>query len=669
MTNADLKKRMQDLARTLDEHIHRYYTLNQPIIADAEYDALFKELVTLEEKHPALKLPDSPTQRVGAKAESQLPAVTHTVRMMSLDNTYSIDELREWDKRVKKGLEGQPYQLTVELKIDGVSCALTYEQGVLTLAATRGDGYVGENVTHNVRTIHAVPLRLKGKCPAVLEVRGEVYMDKGDFAALNKERQNNGDVLFANPRNSAAGALKLLDSRLTAARKLKFFVHSYGRVEGAAPFASQSAFLKAAGQYGLPVNSFNRVCRTFDEVVNVCGEFAERRTSLPYEVDGVVIKVDDLRQQAQLGETQKSPRWAVAYKFPASQATTTVNDIVVQVGRTGVLTPVAELEPVPCAGVIIARATLHNFDEIKRLNVAVGDRVLVERAGDVIPKIVKVVTKNSKAVPFQIPKQCPSCGGTISKVNDEEVAYRCTNPNCSHQTAQALMHFASRGAMDIEGLGESAIQQLFERGLVRDISDIYELKKEMLLTLDLFADKKADNLLAAIEGSKKKPLSRLLFGLGIANTGQKASQVLAAHFGTMDALMAADADALMNIRDIGPVSAQAIIDFFHSKRAVRLIARLERAGVNMTEPRRSTGNGFLKGKKFVFTGEMDSFSRTEAGKMVQDQGGEVVGSVSKATDYVVAGKSPGSKFTKAQEIGITILDEQQFKDMMGRANG
>lgn len=657
------KARIAELVRTLNTHNYRYYTLSQPTVSDAEYDALMRELVELEAQYPKFKSEDSPSSRVGAKADAALPTVTHKVKMLSLDNTYSVEELRQWDARVRKGLGTDKYELTVELKIDGVSCAVIYQKGVLAQGATRGDGTVGEDVTPNVRTIRPLPLRLEGKAPDVLEVRGEVYFDKAEFAAINRERKKNEEALFANPRNAASGTLKLLDSRITAERKLKFFVHSFGRIEGGKHYKSQWDFLQAAKSFGLPVNPSAKVCRNIDEAIKACDAFLKQREALDYDVDGVVIKVNDLKQQDQLGTVLKSPRWAVAYKFPAYQATTDIKDIVVQVGRTGVITPVAELEPVACAGVTIARATLHNFDEIKRLGVNAGDRVLLERAGDVIPKIVKVVEKRSKGV-FTIPKACPSCGEKIVKEQEEEVAYRCVNPSCPEQIARGLGHFASRTAMDIEGLGDAAVDQLLDKGLVKDLAGIYYLTKKDLLGLELFADKKADNLLKAIEASKEKPLSKFLYALGIANIGEKAAGMLAARFGTLDALMAADAQALENIDDVGPVMAASVVSFFKGSRQQRLMARFKEAGLRLSEPKTVKGDR-LQGKKFVFTGDLGGWTRQEAEAEVAAQGGQATGSVSKATDFVVVGDKPGSKFAKAKQLGITILDEEAFNAMIG----
>jgi DNA ligase (NAD+) len=583
--------------------------------------------------------------------------------MLSLDNTYSLDELKQWYERVVKGLNGQKPALTAELKIDGLSCALTYRKGELVLAATRGDGSTGEDVTHNAKTIRDIPLSLKGKFPDSLEVRGEVYMDKKDFNILNQQRKDNGEVLFANPRNAAAGSLKLLDARLTAQRRLKFFVHSPGLLEKNNAPSTQWKFLEQARSYGFIINSHNRLCRNLDEVIAFCEEYAGRREEIGFDVDGIVIKVNDLSQQEELGFTFKSPRWAVAFKFPAYQATTVIKEIIVQVGRTGVLTPVAELEPVACAGVMISRATLHNFDEIKRLDVNAGDRVLLERAGDVIPKIVKVLEKHSSSE-FVIPKSCPSCHGKIQKEKEDDVAYRCLNPSCPKQLERLLVHFASRGAMDIEGLGGSVVNQLLEKGLVHDLADIYSLTKEQLLGLELFADKKADNLLKAIIDSKSKPLSKFLYGLGIANIGIKAAVNLAGHFGSLDAIINTSAQDLQAIDEVGPVMAESVVEYFKQPQVKKLLVKFKAAGLNFLEPRRRLSGNRLEGKKFVFTGELLGINREEAGQWVQDQGGRVIAAVSKGLDYLVVGENPGSKLSKAKELGVKILNQKDFEGMI-----
>jgi DNA ligase (NAD+) len=663
MNQTQAKKEIQALTKTIEGHNHRYYALNDPVVSDEEYDRLLKRLFELEAAFPALRSPSSPTQRVGAKVQGSLPTIKHKMPMLSLDNTYSLEELKQWYERAAKGLNGIKPSLVAELKIDGLSCALNYKNGRLDFAATRGDGETGEDVTHNAKTIQDIPLVLEGKAAASLEVRGEVYMEKKNFNELNQQRKNNGEVLFANPRNAAAGALKLLDSSLAKKRRLRFFAHSPGLPAKANAPLTQWEFLEQIKKYGFAVNSHNRLCHTFEEVVAFCQKCASEREDIKYDVDGVVIKVNDFKQQAKLGFTLKSPRWAVAFKFPAYQATTVIKEIIVQVGRTGVLTPVAELEPVACAGVMISRATLHNFDEIRRLGVNAGDRVLLERAGDVIPKIVKVLEKHSKAE-FVIPKVCPSCGGKIQKEKEEDVAYRCLNPSCPKQLERLLVHFVSRKAMDIEGLGESVVQELLEKKLVSDLAGIYFLKKEQLLDLDLFADKKAENLLKAITHSKSRPLSKFLYGLGIANIGIKAAVNLAVHFGSLDAIINASVLQLQAIDEVGPVMAQSVGEYFKQPQVKKLLAKFKDAGLNISEPKRQLSGNRLEGKKFVFTGELAGITREEAGQKVQDQGGKVVNSVSKSLDYLVAGENPGSKLSQAKQWGVKILNQKDFEEMV-----
>ncbi len=661
------EREIERLSRLIEKFNEQYYVHNSPTVSDAEYDQLLKQLIELEEKFPKFKSPFSPTRRIGASIPATVKTVTHKAKMYSLDNTYSFEELAEWQERVFKGLGEKSVEYAIELKMDGVSAALIYEKGEFVLGATRGDGTIGEDVTHNLRTIRSIPLKFKDvkNIPEVLEVRGEVYMDHADFDRLNQERKKNGEEVFVNPRNSTGGSLKLLDSRLAAKRKLKFFVHSFGRLEGGRAYTTHSEFLDHARNLGLPVNPNNRVCVSLEEVKKYCRQFQEKRDALPYDVDGVVIKVNSLAQQNALGFTLKSPRWAVAYKFPAYQATTVVCDIKVQVGRTGVLTPVAELEPVPCGGVTISRATLHNFDEIKRLGVKIGDRVLVERAGDVIPKIVKVVVAaKGKSKVFEVPSQCPSCRGKVVKDKDDDVAYRCINPSCPQQMERALAHFAFREAMDIDGLGESAVKQLLDKKLVKDLAGIYTLTKEDLLGLELFKDKKADNLLAAIERSKKQPLSRFLFGLGIMNIGIKAASLLAKNFGTIDRLMNTSQEEMKAIRDIGSVMSESVVNFFAQPSAKRLIERFKKAGLALRQEKFEAADARFAGKKFVFTGELSGMSREEAGELVKKFGAEVVSSVSAKTDYVVAGENPGSKFIKAQKLGVKILNQKQFEEMI-----
>src|SRR3989339_1209843 len=511
MNKEEAKKRIQYLSDELNNHNHKYYVLSQPSISDKEYDDLLKELIDLESSFPEFLDINSPSQRVGSKLPSSADTVIHRAKMYSLDNTYSVDELKAWDQRVLKGLNAKICEYTVELKIDGISASLTYENGGFILGATRGDGASGENVTNNLRTVRSIPLKLKKKrpalLPAVLDVRGEVYMNRKDFDSLNKNRKKEGQDIFANPRNATSGSVKLLDSRVTSQRKLNYFIHSYGVIEGGPECNSQWEFFKLAKDWGFSVQDTSRLCKNIDEVIKYCIEFQQKRDGLPYEVDGVVIKVNSFLGQQKLGETLKSPRWAVAYKFPAFQATTRVDKIVVQVGRTGTLTPVAELEPVECAGVVISRATLHNFDEVERLDVKIGDTVLIERAGEVIPKIIKVIeTKRTGGErKIKIPEKCPVCGQPIVKVKEEDVAWRCINPSCPAHLENGLVHFAKREAMDIEGLGEAAVVQLISKKMVSDFADIYYLKKDDLLKLELFKDKKAQNLLDAIAKSKTRP--------------------------------------------------------------------------------------------------------------------------------------------------------------------
>ena len=665
----EVKKRIEGLSDELRGHNHKYYVLSQPSISDKEYDDLLKELIELEISFPEYLDINSPSQRIGSKLPSGSETVAHRIKMFSLDNTYSVDELKAWDQRVRKGLNEEICEYTVELKIDGISAALTYKFGEFVLGASRGDGTSGENITNNLRTVRSIPLKLNNKkskvLPEVLDVRGEVYMNRKDFEALNENRKKDGQDIFANPRNATSGSVKLLDSRITAERNLNFFIHSYGAIEGGPECDSQWEFLSLAKNWGFSVQDTSKLCKSIDEVIEYCLDFQEKRDSLPYEVDGVVVKVNSLLSQQKLGETLKSPRWAVSYKFPAFQATTRVEKIVVQVGRTGVLTPVADLEPVECAGVMISRATLHNFDEVERLQIKQGDRVLIERAGDVIPKIIKVVESNeesSKEV-FKAPVKCPECGSKIVRQKDN-VALKCLNPSCSKQLERSMLHFASRGAMDIEGMGEAVVAQLLEESKLEDIADIYFLKREDLLSLELFKDKRADNLIDAIAKSKEQPFSKLLYGFGIANIGEKAASTLAEHFVDIDSLIKADMSDLETIHEIGCVMAESVVDYFHRNSVKRTIDKLKKAGLKMVEPKKKQGLKIFENKKFVFTGEFKTFTRSSAGSLVKEMGGSVVSSVSKNTDFIVIGESPGSKYKKAMELNIKIIDEKQFREML-----
>jgi len=666
----DARKEIERLREKIRHHDYRYYVLDDPEIADGEYDSLMAELKDSEARHPDLVTPDSPTQRVGGAPAQGFAVVRHRRKMLSLDNTYTFGEVRAWAQRVKKALGAEEkISYVVEMKLDGVSVNLTYEEGRLVRGALRGDGESGEDVTTNLRTIRAIPLTLRAAAPAgLIEIRGEIFMSLADFDRINKERGEAGGPLFANPRNATAGTLKTLDPRIVAGRSLLFYGHSLGDVAHDT-FLTHDAYLKQLKEWGVPVNPETRVCADIEEAIVRCQEGQDQRSRLGYEVDGMVIKVDDRSQQQRLGRTLKSPRWAIAYKFPAHQATTVVENILVSVGRTGVLTPVAELQEVACAGVVIRNATLHNFEEMERLGIKIGDRVIIERAGDVIPKVVKVVAsaRTGREKAFGVPRACPVCGSRIEKEKEEEVAYRCVNPLCPAQLERRAVHFASRAAMDIEGMGEAVVAQLVARGMIKDVGDIYRLTRDDLLKLDLVKDKKADQLMKGIRASKKRPLSRLIFALGIRHVGEKAAFVLAEEFRTMDKLGAASPEEMATVREIGGVMAQSLHGFFHHKDGRRLIEKLRDSGVNMRQPQRRGAASVLAGKTFVFTGELEGLPRARAEAMVRGAGGAVVSSVSRKTSFVVAGKDPGSKYDKAKKLGVPILDKTDFVKMMGGA--
>ncbi len=660
------KKRIEKLRDEIRHHDYLYYALNQPELSDKEYDGLYRELKDTERRYPQFITPDSPTQRVSGEVLKEFKTVRHRMRMFSLDNTYSYDELSEWNERVFKNSGREKAEFVAELKIDGASASLTYENGLFVQGATRGDGEIGEDITLNIKTIRSVPLRLKdNKCfplPRILEVRGEVYMERNDFELLNKEREKKGEVLFANPRNAAAGSLKLLDPSITAQRKLNCFIHSLGTMAGGRKPATQWEFLDFAKGLGFRVIPVNKLCKDIDEAISYCSEWEKKKEKLNYDIDGMVIKVNSFAQQNKLGFTLRSPRWATAYKFPARQATTEVLAIKLNVGRTGVITPTAELKPVECGGVVIRNATLHNFDEIRRLNIRAGDRVLIERAGEVIPKVVKVVQSRGTQ-PAEIPSACPVCSGKVVREKEEDVAYRCINPSCPAQLERKVIHFASRTAMDIEGLGEAVAEQLVSKKMICDLADIYFLKKDALLGLELFAEKKADNLRAAIEASKTKGFAKFLFGLGIRHVGEKAAFVLAERFRNIDNLMRASEEALMDIYEIGPVMAESVVAFFRQRTSKELIKKFRKAGLTLSE-KVKIGPRILKGKKFVFTGELSEFSRQQAEEIVRDLGAQASSSVSKNTDFVIAGKNPGSKFAKAKALGVKVIDEGEFKKLV-----
>jgi DNA ligase (NAD+) len=659
-----IKNKIEKLKNSLRKHDYLYYVLSQPIVADKEYDDLMRQLIVLENKYPQYRADDSPSQRLSSGISTGFKTVRHNAEMFSLDNTYSIDELKSWDQRVRKGLgDHTVYEYVAELKFDGVSINLTYVNGKLAIGATRGDGQAGEDVTANIKTIHAIPLVFLPKLvPNFIEVRGEVYIDKQDFLKINEERLDAGDDLFANPRNATSGSLKLLDSNLVAKRRLNFFAHSLGTYRGQA-ISTQWDFLARLKDWGMRLNSNSALCQNIEEVIDYCNHWQNKRDELTYEIDGIVVKLNSFSQQKELGFTAKSPRWAVAYKFAARQATTEVLGISVNVGRTGVITPTAQLEPVECSGVMISNATLHNFDEIERLGLRKNDRVLIERAGDVIPKIVKVVEQKGKQ-PYKKPEKCPACGEKIVKEKAQDVAYRCINSDCPAQLERALLHFSSRDALDIEGLGEAVITQLVKLKLLKSLADIYKLKINNLLTLELFKEKKANNLLVAIQKSKGQSLARLIFALGIRHVGQKAAYTLAMEFGSMDKLMQAKRQDLMCIPEIGEVMADSMVNYFALSQTKQLIRQLKNAQVNMYQEISQVKTNALTGKTIVFTGQLKEFSRSQAETLVRQFRGIPTSAVSSKTDFLVAGESAGTKFNKAQGLGVKIISEGEFMEMI-----
>lgn len=668
------EKRIAELRRSIWHHRRRYFVDDDPGISDSEYDALERELIELEKAYPALATADSPTRRVGAQPLEVLPTVRHSVPMLSLDNATSLEELREWHGRLGRVLgeeEARTAGFCCELKIDGVSISLVYEGGLLTRAVTRGDGYQGEEVTANARTIRGLLVRLP-KPVEFLEVRGEVFFPLDEFAKINRKRELSGEPPFANPRNAAAGTLRLLDPRLAAERRLDLFVWQVVEVRGERMPPTHFESLQLAKGLGLKVNPHVRRARNLEEVEVYCRDVQEKRDTLDYEVDGCVVKVDPLTLQRQAGQTARAPRWAVAYKFPARQATTTVREIHIQVGRTGALTPVAILEPVPLAGTTISRCTLHNEEEIRRKDVRVGDRVLIERGGDVIPKIVKVITeaRPPDAVRFEWPTICPVCGGGLFK-EEEEVISRCTNVACSARLREALLHFASRRAMDIEGLGEALVDQLVEKKMVEDFASLYRLEHHELASLERMGDKSARNLLDQIEKSKENDLSRVIYALGIRFVGEKTAELLADAFPRIEDLMAAGGNELQRVPEVGPRVAAAILQFFGQDRNREVIRRLREAGVRMEHVARArpAADRIFAGKTFVLTGILPTMSREEATRAITSLGGKVATSVSKKTSYLLAGADPGSKLAKAQELGVPILDQAAFEQIISRSGG
>jgi DNA ligase (NAD+) len=658
----DIKTQIQRLREQIRRHDTLYYVQNAPEITDSQYDKLFAELKALESDHPEMVTPDSPTQRVSEVPIAGFAQVTHTIPMLSIDNTYNADELREFDKRIRKGLETDDYDYVIELKIDGLAVSLHYEHGHLITAATRGDGRVGDDVTANIRTIRAIPLELiaADSAPAALEVRGEVYMPKKAFAELNRQKIEAGEPEFANPRNAAAGSLKLLDSRTTATRKLAFFAYFLGKVSK--PLAKTHwDSLQKLREMGLPTNPHTAKVKTIEEVITFCNHWADKKDKLDYAIDGMVIKLNRCDQQDALGMTGRSPRWCIAYKFPAEQAETVVESIEVQVGKTGTLTPVANLKPVKLAGTTVKRATLHNFEQIEKLDVRCGDTVVIEKAGEIIPQVVAVISKQRnlfESKPFDIPTQCPSCGGMVKK-DDNGVFIRCVNENCQAKLKERLIYFVGKGQMDIENLGPALIDQLVGSGLVKTFADIYRLTFAQLTQLERMGDKSAANVLDSIEKSKTQPLWRLIAGLGIRNVGGQSAQILADEFGSMETLMNAGLERLESIDQIGPVVAQSIYDHLHDPQNISAITDLFAAGVHPAPPKQKASSR-LEGLTIVVTGTLTQFSRQQIEQIIKDHGGKTSGSVSKKTAFVLAGENAGSKLHKARELGVDVIDENEF---------
>jgi DNA ligase (NAD+) len=662
------EQRVKELKSLLTQYGYEYYVLDKPSVPDAEYDRLMQELLALEEEFPQLKTADSPSQRVGGAVLEQFEKVEHRIPMLSLANAFNEQDLRDFDRRIRQTV-GSDFSYVCELKIDGLAVSLRYEDGLFVQGATRGDGTIGEDITANLKTIKAIPLRLTENIS--IEVRGEAYMPKRSFEALNERRKERGEELFANPRNAAAGSLRQLDPKIAASRKLDVFLYGIGNPE-AIGVVSHSEGLDYLDRLGFKTNHERRKCAAIDDVIEFVNGWVEKRPHLPYEIDGIVIKVDSLEQQAKLGTTAKSPRWAIAYKFPAEEVVTTLLDIELSVGRTGVITPTAILEPVKVAGTTVQRASLHNEDLIREKDIKIGDKVVVKKAGDIIPEVVNVLAdqRTGEEADFYMPTHCPECESELVRL-EGEVALRCINPKCPAQIREGLIHFVSRDAMNIEGLGEKVISQLFAKKLITDVADIYKLTREQLLALERMGEKSVSNLLAAIEASKSNSLEKLLFGLGIRHVGAKAAKTLAQEFGSMDKLASASKDELMAINEIGDKMADSIVSFFEQEEASELIQELVAAGVNMeykgvrpVSPEES--DSVFAGKTIVLTGKLERLTRNEAKEKIEALGGIVAGSVSKKTHLVIAGEDAGSKLAKARELGIEVWDEEKLLEVLNK---
>jgi DNA ligase (NAD+) len=652
---------IESLRETLRRHEHLYYVLDQPEISDAEYDRLMGRLREIEAANPELITADSPTQRVGGKPREGFVKVRHSAPMLSLDNALNEAELRDFDRRVRQLLGGARYRYVAELKLDGLSMAALYRDGLFRQAVTRGDGLVGEDVTENARTIRSLPLRARDPLPA-FEVRGEVVMNRKAFERLNAERDELGLSRFANPRNAAAGSIRLLEPQVTAARRLDYYTY-FLFVDGEPCHDSHWESLEALAKMGFKVNPKRKLCADVDELIEFCRKWEERRDSLDFEIDGVVAKVDSIPQQRELGWTAKAPRWAIAFKYAARQAETVIEDIGLQVGRTGALTPVAHLTPVEVGGVTVSRATLHNEDEIERLGLEIGDSVVIERSGDVIPKVVRVTSPGSGRRPFRMPSECPVCGGRVVR-EEGESASRCINTDCPARLKESILHFASRGVMDIDGMGGSLVDQLVDRGLVRSVVDIYHLTAEQLTALERMGKKSAAKLLANIERSKGLPLPRVVSALGIRFVGERTAQVLAEHFGSLDYIAEADPEVLKGAEEVGPKVAESIRQFFREDRNCELVEGLRKAGLQFEYQRKRKMPGALAGRTFVLTGKLPNLTREEATALIEAAGGKVTASVSARTGYLVAGEDGGSKLTKARQFGIPVIDEGALRELL-----
>lgn len=669
MVEEKIKKRVKELREEIRKHEYKYYVLDNPEISDYEYDQLMKQLEELEEKYPELQTEDSPTQRVGGEPRDEFKRVEHSTQVLSLDNAFGKEELKDFDDRIKRNLSTDNYEYIVEHKIDGLSAILRYEDSTLDIGATRGNGLVGEDVTHNLKTINSIPLKLR-KDNIDLQLRGEVFIKKEDFKELNKKREEEEKNLFANPRNAAAGSIRQLDPKVAAERPLSFIAYDLVEFEDSQKeISSHLQALEFLKELGFNVNWYQK-CNNIKEVIKICEKWVDKREEIDFEIDGMVIKINQLSLREKLGSTSKNPRWAIAYKFPAQQKTTKVKDIEVTVGRTGALTPNAVLEPVFLDGSTVSRATLHNEDEVKRKDVRINDTVLVQKAGDVIPEVVKVIKekRTGNEVEFEMPDKCPVCGEEVYREEDEAVT-RCTNISCPAQRKESILHFVSRDAMDIDGVGPSLVNQLLNNDLIEDYADLYYLKKEDLIELERMAEKSSENVIEAIETSKDRELNRLIYALGIRHVGSNASRILAENYHSIEKIKSAEKEELVKINEIGPVMAESIVNFFKSEHNLNVLKKLKDANLKMEKTEfEEERPQYLKEKSFVFTGALDSYTRKEASNLVRKYGGEVKSSVSSKTSYLVVGDNPGSKYEQAQELNVEILDENEFVELLEGGN-